>query len=70
MVKLVLDPEESGIELAAKLFFTATRNLGISDKDASDGLKNTVEFLEEHSGDDEVCGWYKSAKKPVEGSGE
>ena len=70
MAKIVLDPEESGIELAAKLFFTATRNLGISDKDASMTLKDTVEFLEEHSDDDEVCGWYKSAKKPVENSSE
>lgn len=39
MAKIVLNPEESGIELMAKLFFTATRNLGISDKDASKGLK-------------------------------
>lgn len=70
MAKIELNPEESGIELMAKLFFTATRNLGISDKDASKGLKNTVEFLEEHSGDDDVFGWCKPAKKSVGNSNE
>lgn len=34
MPKIVLDPTESGIEAMAKLFFSATRNMGLSDKEA------------------------------------
>lgn len=34
MAKIILDPEESGIEAFAKLFFSATRNMGLSDKEA------------------------------------
>lgn len=32
MPKIVLDPKESGIEAFAKLFFSATRNMGLSDR--------------------------------------
>ena len=32
MAKIVLDPEESAIEAFAKLFFSTTRNMGLSDK--------------------------------------
>ena len=32
MAKIVLDPEESAIEAFAKLFFSATRNMGFRTK--------------------------------------
>lgn len=32
MPKIVLDPEESAMEAFAKLFFSATRNMGLSEK--------------------------------------
>ena len=32
MAKIVLDPEESGIEAFVKLFFSATRNMGFRTK--------------------------------------
>ena len=46
MAKIVLDPEESGIEAFAKLFFSATRNMGLSDKEACEALRNSIEAAE------------------------
>ena len=46
MPKIVLDPTESGIEAMAKLFFSATRNMGLSDKEACEALKNSIEAIE------------------------
>ena len=46
MAKIVLDPEESAIEAFAKLFFSATRNMGFSDKEACEALKNSIEAAE------------------------
>ena len=46
MAKIVLDPEESGIEAFAKLFFSATRNMGLSDKEACEALRNSIEAIE------------------------
>ena len=46
MAKIVLDPKESGIEAFAKLFFSATRNMRLSDKEACEALKNSVEAVE------------------------
>lgn len=43
MPKIVLDPKESGIEAFAKLFFSATRNMGLSDKEACEALRNFIE---------------------------
>ena len=43
MAKIVLDPEESAIEAFAKLFFSATRNMGLSDKEAWEALRNSIE---------------------------
>ena len=46
MPKIVLDPEESAIEAFAKLFFSATRNMGLSDKEACEALRNSIEAAE------------------------
>ena len=46
MPKIVLDPKESAIEAFAKLFFSATRNMGLSDKEACEALKNSIEAAE------------------------
>lgn len=46
MPKIVLDPEESAIEAFAKLFFSATRNMGLSDKEACEAFINSVEAIE------------------------
>lgn len=59
MPKIVLDPEESGIEAFAKLFFSATRNMGFSDKEACEALKNSIEAAE-NAPDMEKYDWYGS----------
>lgn len=46
MAKIVLDPQESGIEAFAKLFFSATRNMGLSDEEACEALRNSIEAAE------------------------
>ena len=46
MAKIVLDPEESAIEAFAKLFFSTTRNMGLSDKEAYEALRNSIEAIE------------------------
>ena len=46
MAKIVLDPKESAIEAFAKLFFSATRNMGLSDKEACEALRNSIEAAE------------------------
>ena len=43
MPKIVLDPEESGMEMFFKLFFSATRKLGLTDKEACEAFKESVE---------------------------
>ena len=59
MPKIVLDPEESGIETFAKLFFSATRNMGLSDKEACEALKNSIEAAE-NAPAEEKYDWYGS----------
>lgn len=59
MAKIVLDPEESGIEAFAKLFFSATRNMGLSDEEACEAFKKSVEAIE-NAPAEERCAWYKS----------
>ena len=61
MAKIVLDPEESGIEAFAKLFFSATRNMGLSDKEACKALRNSIEAAE-NAPAEERCAWYGSAE--------
>ena len=61
MAKIVLDPEESTIEAFAKLFFSATRNMGLSDKEACEALKNAVDATETAPAV-ERCAWYRSAE--------
>lgn len=61
MPKIVLDPEESGIETFAKLFFSATRNMGLSDKEACEALRNSIEAIE-NAPAVERCAWYGSAE--------
>ena len=61
MPKIVLDPEESGIEAFAKLFFSATRNMGLSDKEACEAFKEFVEAIE-NAPAEERCAWYGSAE--------
>ena len=61
MPKIVLDPTESGIEAMAKLFFSATRNMGLSDKEACEVLKNSIEAIE-NAPVEERCAWYRSAE--------
>ena len=46
MPKIVLDPIESAMELFFKLFFDATRKLGLSDKEACEAFKESVEAIE------------------------
>lgn len=59
MAKIVLDPEESGIEAFVKLFFSATRNMGVSDKEACEALKNSIEAAE-NAPAEEKYDWYGS----------
>lgn len=61
MPKIVLDPEESTIEAFAKLFFSATRKLGLSDKEACEAFKESVEAAE-NAPAEERCAWYGSAE--------
>lgn len=61
MPKIVLDPTESGIEAMAKLFFSATRNMGLSDKEACEVLKNSIEAIE-NAPVEERYAWYGSAE--------
>ena len=57
MPKIVLDPTESGIEAMAKLFFSATRNMGLSDKEACKALKSSIEAIE-NAPVEERYAWY------------
>ena len=59
MAKIVLDPEESTIEAFAKLFFSATRKLGLSDKEACEAFKESVEAAE-NAPAEEKYDWYGS----------
>ena len=59
MAKIVLDPEESAIEAFAKLFFSATRNMGLSDKEACEALRNSIEAVE-NAPAEEKYDWYGS----------
>ena len=59
MPKIVLDPIESAIEAFAKLFFSATRKLGLSHKEACEALKNSIEAAE-NAPAEEKYGWYGS----------
>ena len=61
MAKIVLDPEESGIEAFAKLFFSTTRNMGLWDKEACEAFKESVEATE-NAPAEERCAWYGSAE--------
>ena len=61
MPKIVLDPEESAIEAFAKLFFSATRKLGLSDKKACEAFRKSVEAIE-NAPAEERCAWYRSAE--------
>ena len=61
MPKIVLDPKESGMELFFKLFFSATRKLGLSDKEACEALRNSIEAAE-NAPAEERCAWYGSAE--------
>ena len=59
MAKIVLDPEESAIETFAKLFFSATRNMGLSYKEACEALRNSIEAAE-NAPAEEKYDWYGS----------
>lgn len=59
MAKIVLDPIESAMELFFKLFFDATRKLGLSDKEACEAFKESVEAIE-NAPAEERCAWYRS----------
>ena len=61
MPKIVLDPTESGIEAMAKLFFSATRNMGLSDKEACEALKSSIATIE-NAPVEERYAWYGSAE--------
>ena len=61
MPKIVLDPIESAIEAFAKLFFSATRNMGLSDKEACEALRNSIEAAE-NAPAMEKYDWYGSAE--------
>ena len=61
MAKIVLDHIESAIETFAKLFFSATRNMGLSDKEACEAFKESVEAIE-NAPAEERCAWYGSAE--------
>ena len=47
------------MELFFKLFFDATRKLGLSDKEACEALKNSIEAAE-NAPAEEKYGWYGS----------
>ena len=59
MPKIVLDPKESGMELFFKLFFDATRKLGLSDKEACLEFRKSVEAAE-NAPAEEKYDWYGS----------
>lgn len=61
MAKIVLDPIESAMELFFKLFFDATRKLGLSDKEACEAFKESVEAIE-NTPTEERCAWFLSAE--------
>ena len=69
MAKIVLDPKESGMELFFKLFFSATRKLGLSDKDACEAFRKSVETIE-NAPAEERCAWYGSAEHIQAASGD
>lgn len=58
MAKIVLDPKESGIEAFAKLFFSATRNMGLSDKEACEALRNFIEATENAPAEERCAVWF------------
>ena len=60
MPKIVLDPIESQMALFFELFFDATRKLGLSDKEACEAFKESVEAIE-NAPEEERCAWYRSA---------
>ena len=45
----------------AKLFFSATRNMGLSDKEACEALKSSIETIE-NAPVEERYAWYGSAE--------
>ena len=59
MAKIVLDPIESQMALFFKLFFDATRKLGLSDKEACEALRNSIEAVE-NTPAEEKYDWYGS----------
>lgn len=59
MPKIVLDPKESGMELFFKLFFSATRKLGLSDEEACEAFKKSVEAIENAPAEERYA-WYGS----------
>ena len=59
MPKIVLDPLESQMALFFKLFFSATRKLGLSDKEACEAFKESVEAIE-NAPAEEKYDWYGS----------
>lgn len=61
MAKIVLDPKESAMEMFFKLFFDSTRKLGLSDKEACEAFRNSVEAIE-NAPAEERCAWYNSAE--------
>ena len=61
MAKIVLDPIESQMALFFKLFFDATRKLRLSDKEACEALRNSIEAAE-NAPAEERCAWYGSAE--------
>ena len=61
MPKIVLDPIESQMALFFELFFDATRKLGLSDKEACEAFKKSVEAIE-NAPAEERCAWYGSAE--------
>lgn len=68
MPKIVLDPEESAMELFFKLFFDATRKLGLSDKEACEALRNSIEAIENAPAEERYawCGSAENIKLRVE----
>ena len=59
MSKIVLDPIESKMALFFKLFFSATRNMGLSDKEACEAFRESVEAIE-NAPAEEKYDWYGS----------
>ena len=59
MAKIVLDHIESAMGLFFKLFFDATRKLGLSDKEACEALRNSIEAVE-NAPAEEKYDWYGS----------